>query len=454
METISYWPLIVLFIGIAAVIIQIAVFKIHAFVSLTMSAILVGILSVTGDGALVKSIEMTMTEMGTTAGKIAFVIALASVLGLALTESGAAEKIVIKFLGVFGEKFAPVALLLAGFILAIPVFFDTVFFLVIPLAMSLGKRFGKNYMFYVLAVGIGGVLTHSIVPPTPGPLIMAESLSINLGLVILIGLIACILPAVLTYFFARKISAGYDLKVPDLGASSQPNEDDLPSFGLSMVPIVVPLLLIIVSSTMDFIAPNAEGSTVAIIIGFLGNKNMAMLIGTILALWLLAKQKGWGMKELSHEFDKPLELAGVIILITSAGGAFGAMIKNSGIGQMIEGMTSQGVSLNFVLLAWVISAVMKIAQGSSTVAMITTAGIMVALMQSVEIPFHPIYVYLSIGFGSLMGSWMNDSGFWVVAKLSGIPQGQMLKTWTVMLGVISLIGLIQALLLSYIIPLV
>lgn len=453
METISYWPLAVLFIGIVAVVVQIAVFRIHAFVALTLAGILVGMLSLNGDGALVRSIELTMIEMGNTTGKIAFVIALASVLGVALTESGAAEKIVIKFLGFFGEKLAAIALLLTAFVLAIPVFFDTVFFLVIPIAMSFGRRIGKNYMFYVLAVGIGGVLTHSIVPPTPGPLIIAETLSINLGLVILVGLVACVVPAILTFIFAKKISANYDVKVPDIGSISEPDEKNMPSFGLSILPILVPLVLIILASIVDLIEPHAGKSTIAVVVIFFGNKNMAMLIGSTLALWLLARQKGWGMKELCKEFDKPLELAGVIILITSAGGAFGAMIKNSGIGHMIEEMTSQGVSLNFILLAWLIAAVMKFAQGSGTVAMITTSGIMTALMQSVDIAFHSVYIYLAIGFGSLLGSWMNDSGFWVVSKLSGITQEQMLKTWTVTLGVISFIGLIQTLLMSFLFPL-
>ena len=453
MESLSYWPLIVLLVGIGAVVIQIAVFRIHAFVALSLAAVLVGIMSITGDNALIQSVEVTMKEMGSSAGKIAFVIALASVIGIALTESGAAEKIVIKFLGVFGEKFAPVALLVAGFILSIPVFFDTVFFLIIPIAQSMGRKFGKNYMFYILAIAIGGVLTHSMVPPTPGPLIMAETLSLNLGMVILVGGLSCMIPAVITYFIAQKIAAKYDIKVPEVKGSSQMDPNNLPSFGLSMLPIIVPIVLIVLASTMEFINPSGEASPLFTAIGFAGNKNIAMLIGTILALWLLAKQKGWGMKELSNEFDKPLEIAGVIILITSAGGAFGAMIKNSGIGEMIEGMTSQGVAFNFILLAWGISAVMKFAQGSGTVAMITTAGIMLALMESVDLPFHPVYIYLAIGYGSMACSWMNDSGFWVVSKLSGIPQGKMLSTWTVTLAIISVLGGIQTLILSFIFPL-
>ena len=453
METISYWPLVVLLIGITAVVIQIAVFRIHAFIALSMAAILIGILSLTGEDYLVNSVELTMKEMGTAAGKIAFVIALASILGVALTESGAAEKIVLKLLAVFGEKLAPLALLAAAFVLSIPVFFDTVFFLIIPIAQSLGRRFGKNYMFYVLAIAIGGVLTHSLVPPTPGPLIMAETLSLNMGMAIFVGIVTCALPAAITYFIAKNISSNYNIKVPELGLSAEPHENQLPSFVLSILPIIVPLILIIAASTLEFIAPGSKGTPIATTVGFIGNKNMAMLIGTILALWLLKKQKGWGMKELAIEFNKPMELAGVIILITSAGGAFGAMIKNSGISDMISAMSHQGATFNFIVLAWVISSVMKFAQGSGTVAMITSAGIMLALMESITLPFHPIYIYLAIGFGSMTVSWMNDSAFWVVSKLSGFTEVQMLKTWTVTLAIMSILGLIQTLILSMIIPL-
>ena len=180
---------------------------------------------------------------------------------------------------------------------------------------------------------------------------------------------------------------------------------------------------------------------------------MAMFIGTVLALWLLTKQKGWGIKELAVVCDKPMQLAGVIILITSAGGAFGAMIKNSGISDMISAMSQQGATFNFIVLAWLISSILKFAQGSGTVAMITSAGIMLALMESVALPFHPIYIYLAIGFGSFTVSWMNDSAFWVVSKLSGFTEVQMLKSWTVTLAVMSVIGLIQTLILSLIIPL-
>lgn len=460
--TVTYWPLIVLLIGIVLVIVLITVFRIHAFIALILSAIVVGLLSrqlpesnITNH--FVKAVELSMVEFGGVAGQIAWVIALASVLGVALTESGAAEKIVAQFIKMFGERFAPLALLFSGFVLSIPVFFDTVFFLLIPIAHSMGRRMNKNYMLYVLAIGAGAAITHSLVPPTPGPLIMAETLQINLGLVIVVGVLTGLGPALLGYLFALKIKNRFHVKPPELQAeeiSASDTLQKLPSFFLSLMPIVVPLLLIILASVFDFIYPEGNDG-LNTFIGFIGNKNIAMLAGTIIALWILARQKQWGIRRLEKVMERPLEIAGLIILITGAGGAFGAMIRNTGIGETIQQLASRGYEINLIVLAWFIAATMKIAQGSGTVSMITTSGIMVSLLETTDnLPYHPVYILISIGFGSLTVSWMNDSGFWVVGKLSGFTEKETLRSWTVTLALMSVAGLIQTLLLSYLLPLV
>ena len=460
--TLTYWPLIVLLIGIVLVIFLITVLRIHAFIALILSAITVGLLSdqlpesnITNH--FVKAVELSMVEFGGVAGQIAWVIALASVLGVALTESGAAERIVAQFIKMFGERFAPLALLFSGFVLSIPVFFDTVFFLLIPIAHSMGRRMNKNYMLYVLAIGAGAAITHSLVPPTPGPLIMAETLQINLGLVIVVGILTGIGPALLGYLFALKIKNRFNVKPPELQAEELSTSDEpqrLPSFFLSLMPIVVPLLLIILASVSDFIYPEGKDG-LHTFIGFIGNKNMAMLAGTIIALWILGRQKQWGIRQMEKVMERPLEIAGLIILITGAGGAFGAMIRNTGIGETIQQLASRGYEINLIVLAWVIAATMKIAQGSGTVSMITTSGIMVSLLEATDnLPYHPVYILISIGFGSLTVSWMNDSGFWVVGKLSGFTEKETLRSWTVTLALMSMVGLFQTLLLSYLLPLV
>ena len=457
METsLSYYPLLVLLLGTISVVALIILVRLHAFIALLLSAIFVGILcqNLPVEGHhWVAAVETAMKELGVTAGKISFVIAIASILGVALMESGAAERIVNRLIKLFGENRAAVALVVAGFVLSIPVFFDTVFFLLVPLAITLAVKTKGNFLLYVMAISCGAVITHSLVPPTPGPLLMAESLTLDLGVVIAAGLLAGILPAIAGYVFAKRVNQQMSIQAPLFSKEKEIVASNLPSFGLSIMPILLPLLLIIAASLINILDNNVS-SFLAQSIAFLGNKNVAMFLGLVIALWLWAKHKKLDLKALGQQMEKPLELAGIIILITSAGGAFGSMIRYTGIGDMIQSMSAGGFNINLIVVAWLMAAVMKFAQGSSTVAMITTAGIMAAILTpDLSLPYHPVYIYLAIGFGALVGSWMNDSGFWIVGKLSGMTETETLKSWTVLLAILGIVGGIQVLLLSYILPL-
>jgi gluconate:H+ symporter, GntP family len=473
----SLWPFAVLAIAVAFIVVAIAVLRVHAFLSLILAAFLVGLLSVKlpelpgrpEAGHLIRVVEWTMIEFGKAAGNIGFAIALASIIGVCLMESGAADKVVRRFMAVLGEKRAGIALLASGFFLSIPVFFDTVFFLLIPLARALALRAGKNYLLYVLAICGGGVITHSIVAPTPGPLIVVENLKLDLGLSIVAGVLAGILPAIGIWYLIKYLNARIDLPMretagmplSELNAIVNKGEEELPSFTASVLPVVLPVALIALASFLvlaqktwpGLVAAFGGPESFAIIsrgIEFFGNKNIALLIGTVIALWVLARQKGLTMAKLGEVMSPPLETAGVIILITSAGGAFGAMIRHSGVGDSIKLMAGGG-GMNYVLLAWLITAVVRVAQGSATVAMITASAIMYPIMAD-GLPFHPMYIFLAIGFGSMIFSWMNDSGFWVVGRLSGFTEKETLKTWTVLVTAISVIGLVETLLFSWIIP--
>jgi len=446
-----YWPFIVLTIGIIAVVLMISKWRIHPFVALILSAILVGLVSVElpGDGHhVVKAVEIPMTEFGSVAGKIAWVIALAAIIGTAMMESGAAQKIVNWLISTLGEQQASVALLISGFVLSIPVFFDTVFFLLIPLAIALALKTNKNYVLYVMAIGGGAAITHSLVPPTPGPLIMAETLNLDLGLTILAGLSSGIVPALAVLIVSKRMNTRFNIPVR-VSFNGAGDDQSQPGLMASIMPVVAPIILISMASITEVVA----GSTPAWM-AFWGNKNIAMGVGTAIALWLWVKQRHLKGSELWKEIGKPLEIAGIIILITSAGGAFGAMIKHSGIGIAIESLT-ENFHISYIILAWLIAAVMKTAQGSSTVSMITSASIMLAIIGTgVDLPYHPMYILLAIGFGALFISWMNDSGFWVVIKMSGFTEKEGLRIWTVLLAMISLVGLAEILVISWIFPFV
>ncbi len=448
----DYWPFAVLFLSVALVVVQITRWRIHPFIALMLSAILVGLLSpalpvVPGQIPLVTAVELPMAEFGIMVGKIGWVIAVASVIGTAMMESGAAEQIVNWLLKTLGEKQAAAALMISGFVLSIPVFFDTVFLLLVPLAITLALKTGKNFVLYVVAIGGGAVISHTIVPPTPGPLMMAETFNIKLGTVILAGIAAGIFPAIVVLIVARWMNKKLNIPV-----RISDKRDKLiqhpPSLILSVLPVFVPLLMISLASMVEGITGGLPGW-----IAFIGNKNIAMSAGAFIALVLWAKVQKLSSNDLWEVAARPLETAGIIILITSAGGAFGAMIKHSGIGDAISRAT-EGFDMPYILLAWIVAAVMKIAQGSGTVSMITTSAIMAALIGNNTLPYHPIYILLSVGFGSLFISWMNDSGFWVVVRMSGFSEKEGLKTWTLLLAILSIVGLSQVILMSWLFPLV
>ncbi|HET9485814.1 MAG TPA: gluconate transporter [Chryseosolibacter sp.] len=447
----DYWPIVVLVLSVALVVILITKMRVHAFIALMLSAIFVGLLSpalpiVPGQNPIITVVELPMAEFGITAGKIGWVIALAAIIGTAMMESGAAEEIVNWLLRTLGEKRAAVALLISGYILSIPVFFDTVFLLLIPLGITLALKTGKDFVLYVVAIAGGAAITHSIVPPTPGPLIMAETLNIPLGTVILAGIITGILPAIAGLGVGKWLNRKMYIPVR-MSEGHVTSVQNRPSLALSVLPVVVPIVMISFTSTVE-----ALNGDVPAWIAFQGNKNIAMTVGAVIAVWLWTKTQKLGLKNLEEVIGKPLEVGGVIILITSAGGAYGAMINHSGIGDAIR-VTTAGFDVHYIILAWMIASVMKIAQGSGTVSMITASAIMAALMgPDVRLPYHPIYILLSIGFGSMFISWMNDSGFWVVTRMSGFTEKEGLKTWTFSLAIISMVGLLQVLLLSWIFP--
>jgi len=477
----SYWPFGVLAISVAFIVVAITVLRLHAFLALILAALLAGWLSVgnlmpvaegtSGFSHAVAVLDQVAVDFGEAAGKIGIVIALASIIGVGLMESGAADQIVRRFIRFFGEKRAALALLASGFVLSIPVFFDTVFFLLVPLARALAARTGKNFMFYVLAIGGGGALTHSIVPPTPGPLLVASELRLDLGIVIVAGLVLGILPAVGIYYVARWL--GDRVPVPlrevagstmaDLNAVISKKDDQLPSFWLSILPVVLPVGLIAFTSFLGLAGSNVPGVVNALggpegfarfkaVFDFVGNKTFALLLGAVIAMVLYWRQSGLSLAMLGEKLGPAFETAGVIILITSAGGAFGAMINHVGVKGAVDAMV-QGRQVNYILLAWFITAVVRVAQGSATVSMIVGSGLMYSMIQGVELPYHPLYIYAAIGFGSMILSWMNDSGFWVVGKLSGFTEKETFKTWTVVVSALSLMGLVEILLFSKILPL-
>jgi len=469
-------PFSVLLIGIAFVVVTIVVLRVHAFLALIFAAILVGILSpvpLDPDSTVHQSVlalQLSASEFGRTAGGIGLIIVLAAIIGKCLLDSGAADAITRKFLRLMGQDRAPLALLGSGYVLSIPVFFDTVFYLLVPLAKALHIRTGKHYAMSVMAICVGAGLTHSLVAPTPGPLIMADNLHLDLGTTILAGVVFSIAPAILVgWFFNRWWSQRLNIPYRASDATTEKTmealvrreERELPGFGISILPIALPVLLISAATVSKTWQENALASGHAGIdpvlfntLQFLGDRNMALIISMLVAVGLLLRFTKLNFRELGRALEPAIASAGIIILITSAGGAFGAMIRHAGIGDAIGaqvGTTASGTLL--LLLAFVIASVMKIAQGSTTVAVITASAVMYGVIEGMVLPFHPVYIFLAIGFGGTVLSWMNDSGFWIVGKMSGFTERETFQTWSVVFALTGVVGLIQVLIMAQLFPL-
>jgi len=228
-------------------------------------------------------------------------------------------------------------------------------------------------------------------------------------------------------------------------------ESQLPSLAASLTPILLPLVLIGMGSLASVMGLRASSPGLYAWIEFFGDRHIALLIGAFAAMGLVMRQRKIGLAAVNKLVGPRFAEAGVIILIASAGGAFGAMLRHAGVGE-VSAVLARHWELNLIFLGWAISAVIRVAQGSATVAMITASAILYPILQAERPPYHAMYVFLAIGFGSKMISWMNDSGFWTVSKLSGFTETETLKSWTVLVTVGSLVGLVQCLVLSKLLP--
>jgi GntP family gluconate:H+ symporter len=336
--------------------------------------------------------------------------------------------------------------------------------LLLPIARALSVRTGKSCLLYVLATGVGAIITNGTVPPAPGPLAVADSLKINLLTAILAGIVFGILPAIAGLWGAR----WFDRRMPipvrptrgetleSLASAASLPVSELPGIFVAVAPVLAPFALIAIASTLGIVKGLAGVATqapsqVESAIAFLGDKNVALIIGAAIALAVNARQKKLGWRKAGTALGAPLEVAGVIILVISAGSAFGEMIKRTGLGDSVRAAAG-GHSINYVLVGWLLAVVLRGAQGSATVAMIAASGIVSSIAGPAGFGVSPLYVLLAVGYGSKALSWMNDAGFWLVSRVGGLTQGEALSSWSILSTCVSVLGLIEVLAVSSLFP--
>ncbi|MDT7827619.1 GntP family permease [Pricia sp. S334] len=431
---------IALIIALAFIIIGIVRWKIHPFFVLLLAAIGYGFITGMGVTEIISSVN---TGFGSIMGKIGLIIFFGVAIGTILEKSGGAMVIATRMLNWIGEKSIHLAMMITGYLLSVPVFADSAFIIMNSLNKALSDKAKVSYAGTTAALALGLTATHVMVPPTPGPIAAAGILGAELGSVILWGVIVSMLSLVPCYFFATKIAS--KVKIP-ITIESSADALHKPKLRLSLLCIVVPIVLIVLKSVFDYPQLNLTTSPVYPVVAFLGEPVIALLIGVLLALLLPEKldvkvysSTGW--------LGDSLLIAAPIILITGAGGIFGAMLQNSGFAELItESFSGMTIGLFFPFL---LASCLKTTQGSSTVALITTASIVAPMMPALglEDPFMKTMTVLAIGAGSTVVSHANDSFFWVLTQLTGmdVKQGNQVHTLgTLTLGIsaISIIFLI------------
>ena len=432
-------PILICLVGMAIVMFSILWLRLHAFLGLIFGALVVAILT---PGSSEGAMSQVSEGFGEGCRKIGILIAMAAIIGKCLLASGAAERIVKALLGAFGVKRAPIAFLGSGFFLGIPVFFDTVFYLLLPLVRAFARTNPRAYLLALLSVVAGASMAHSLVPPTPGPLLVAERLEVSLGLLIPAGFVLGLVTISIGYGYARWANDRFQIPFREIESPELYDEKtELPSLMASLLPILLPLLLISFGTFSRLKTHPNEW------LALVSDKNVAMTLGALLAM-LLAAKKVVDFKKAIHE---ALSSGGVIILITAAGSAFGAVLKETGIGEELSQVCGAGGGV--LILAFGLTALVRFAQGSATVAMITAVGIVSPVVLEADLSYHALYVALAIGCGSKPLPWMNDSGFWIVSKMSGMSERETLKTFSAMLSLMGLAGFLVVLLASYVMPL-
>lgn len=438
--------------AVAILLIMVLRLKISAFIALLITSIYVGIISGMPLNAITGSIQ---EGMASTLGFVATVVGLGAIFGQMLESSGGAESLANYLVKKFGKERAPWAMVITGFVVAIPVFFDVGFIILVPLVYALSRDTKRSLLYYAIPLLAGLAVAHSFIPPTPGPVAVADIIDAQLGWVILLGIILGIPTAIIAGpIFGRYISTKIHLETPFGMDNEVPRSEaegkGFPPFSLIIVIISIPLILILLNTFTTVAVSKGlfRASIFTDILEFIGHPFSALIIATLSAIYFLCIKRGMGRQEILDLSTKALAPAGIIILITGAGGVLKQVLVDSGIGQvMAESMAHS--PLPPILLAWIISAVVRVTQGSATVAMITAASIIAPIISEFGLndPQRAL-VTIAIASGATMLSHVNDSGFWLVGKYLGMNEKQTLQSWTVMETIIALCGLAFTLIAS------
>lgn len=424
--------------GAAILLFLLLKLRLPAFIALLIASIGTGLLAGMSPTLILSTIQK---GMGGTLGFVATVVGLGAIFGGILEQTGSARAIAERLLSIFGESRAPYAMMITGLLVSIPVFFDVGFIILFPLIQALHRKTGKSLIHYALPLLAGLAVTHACIPPTPGPIAVADILGASVGWVILVGTFIGIPMAYCGgILYGRYLGDRMYVAVDPIATDNMVDHLELPSFTSIVIILLTPVLLMVIGSAIGPVSGDSIDNSLYAAFEFAGHPFVALIIANVLAWYLLGRRSGLSVDALTKITTKSLYPAGVIILVTGAGGVYKQTLIDTGAGEMIAA-SLQSIGLSIVVFAFLAAALIRILQGSATVAMITAGGLVAPLLTAYQLsPVQLATLVIAISSGATLMSHLNDSGFWLVKEYLQLDEKQGFKTWTVASTIIGTVG--------------
>jgi len=434
-------PLLIVVIGIIILFLLIAVFKLNAFITFIIVCLLVGILQGMELESIIQSIQ---NGIGNTLGFLVLILGLGAMLGKLVADSGAAQRITSWLVEKFGIKYIQWAVVLAGFIVGIPMFYTVGFVILIPLVFTVAAATNLPLIYVGLPMLASLSVTHGFLPPHPAPTAIASMFGASIGKTLLYGIVVAI-PAIVIAgpLFSRTIKNIKATPLPEFYNPVVLTDEQMPKMGVSVLTALLPVILIGLSPLLDYILPNDFPGRAYLI--FIGNPVMAMLISVLIAIYTLGLARGKSMKQVMDSVASSISSITMVLLIIAGAGALKQILIDSGVSDYI-GQLLSGSSISPLVLGWLIATILRVCIGSATVAGLTAAGIVLPLVAGTGVK--PELMVLAIGSGSLMLSHVNDGGFWLFKEYFNLTVKETMSTWTVMETMVGVIGIIGVLIMN------
>jgi high-affinity gluconate transporter len=430
----DWLPLVWVALGVVVLLVLNMKFKLNSFLSLLIVAFLVGILN---GLSLTDVITTVKTGFGSTLGSLALIIGFGAVIGKLMVHSGAAQQIASTLIKKFGVKYVQIALIIIGGVFGISVFYEVAFIILAPLVISIAVEAKVPFMKLAVTAVAAATLAHSIFPPQAGPTALVQAYNADMGMVYMLGIVVFIPAVIAAGIIVPKLLRNIDYPVPPLmQQTKQFNENEMPKFASSLLVPLTPAIIISLGTILKLFI--SEGTSVYNIISFISSAEISMLIAVFVAIYVFGIRRGENMGQIMNTFSDGIKDIAMIIFIVGAGGAFKQVILDSGVGDTLAGYM-QDWNINPLIMAWLITAIMRIITGQGVVSAITAAGIVAPLMDTMDV--NPVLLVLATACGSNTITHVNDASFWLFKEYFNITIKDTFKTWGILLLTSSLVGL-------------